>query len=130
MTAVLRLLFKLAPLLVLLYAFRSGTASAVALVADMKNWIGAGLAHLEMSRIGSALESEYGFSGRFPGDFPAFLRETLERPGSDPALDRWGTPLELLVEGGHYEIVSWGPDATLGTADDIVVSGDAAHLVR
>ncbi len=119
----MRLVFKVLPILFLLYAFRSGTASALSLYDDVRDWVRSSLTRVDLHRVASALESEYASSGRFPADFGEFIDETMKKVGDDARLDSWGTPLMLRTQGPHYELVSAGPDRTHMTPDDIVVEG-------
>ncbi len=119
----MRLVVKVLPILFLLYAFRSGTASALSLYDDVRDWVRSGLTRVDLHRVASALESEYASSGRFPEDFGEFIDETLKKPGGDSRLDAWDTPLMLRTQGPHYEVVSAGPDRTHMTPDDLVVEG-------
>jgi hypothetical protein len=126
----IRLLVKVVPLIVLIYAFREGTASATELLSSLTSFVGRGLAHVEVGQIARALESDYASTGRFPRDFGAFIEESLSKPGTDARLDRWGMPYELRIQGHHYEVVSSGPDRTPFTADDVIVSGEGSHSLR
>jgi hypothetical protein len=52
-----------------------------------------------------------------PQDFQAYLeRRTIS---GTPGLDKWGSPYYMLVAGDSITVVSPGPDARPGTADDI-----------
>jgi hypothetical protein len=125
---VIRLLVKALPILLLLYAFRSGTASALSLYDDVRDWVRSSFQRVDLHRLASALESEYAQGGRFPSDFGAFIEESMHKTGGDARLDEWGTPLMLRTQGPHYEIVSAGPDRTHMTLDDLVVEGRAERV--
>lgn len=57
-----------------------------------------------------------------PEQFGEYLRKNMRNPGKprDFALDQWGTPYKLVVEGrSGFEIVSAGPDKSFDTDDDV-----------
>ena len=119
----IRAIVKLLPIALLVYSFRSGTASAQDAVDRVKNWAAAAMATIDLNGIGSALEAEYALSGRYPASLEPFIRQTLKSATSDLTRDRWGRPYRFHVEGTRFEIVSAGPDGEFGTADDLVERG-------
>lgn len=76
---------------------------------------------MKMGAIAAVLDAEYASYARYPDPhvFHALVRDWIPGQDTDPALDYWGSPILLKVDGVYYELVSCGRDTLCGTADDI-----------
>ncbi len=84
-------------------------------------------AQMELRSINTVLTVD-ALSGRRiePGDFQEYLRRDLRVPDGqderDTSLDPWGMPYQIRYEPTRIVIISAGPDAKVGTSDDLLSS--------
>jgi general secretion pathway protein G len=65
-------------------------------------------------------------NGKFPDSLNALVNKTTEMNWNGPYVqnarlpaDPWGKDFQYTIKGDTYELRSGGPDASVGTADDI-----------
>ena len=77
---------------------------------------------LELAQIRTAFTTELAMGNvrSVKKDFRQFIRESMTAK-RDPSLDFWENPYTLEEYGGHYEIISFGPDGDNESDDDIWV---------
>ena len=81
------------------------------------------LVSMQMNDLSGRIELNYLETGKYPLDFPAYLRESfLSANGKkDPAKDIWGTEYMLEPNEAGFCIRSAGMDREFGTNDDVVL---------
>ena len=124
-------LLKAGVIALVLYLMKTGTSTGAKAFDRIVNWGRGVVTESNLSTFSRQLRNDYNFSGNFPQDFPAWVRESVRNnSGDDPALDFWGTlyQLERNRAGirGAFEIRSCGPDKECPSRDDIAVQGTAS----
>ena len=78
-----------------------------------------------IAAIATAIDMYEVDTGRFPSSLDGLVKSDGSANWSGPYLrgnvpmDSWGTPFSYSTEANGYKIVSGGPDASVGGADDI-----------
>lgn len=114
------LLFRLLPVLVVIYGMRDGATSARALFASAKDLIGLAQASSTLYSAKRSLTVLRANGEDYPYDLAAYMREQLDNPGFDPGLDPWGNAYQIRVNAhGRHVIFTCGPDKSCRSKDDV-----------
>ena len=117
-----KLLFKIGPLAALIYIGVNGTDGIGTDLTDVSNIFGNIRTQMEVGSIADQLFKDYRYTGRFPPNFQAYLRRTMESSSEDRdvSVDYWGTPYKLEASKEEFLVRSCGADKSCGSKDDIV----------
>lgn len=126
-------LMRIAVIALVIYLFKSGTDTGARSFKRVVDWGRGMVTRSTLDTLATQLKADYGFSGRWPTDFPAWIRENARRnSGDDPALDFWGKVFELTRDlngrRGAFDVRSCGPDTQCDTRDDLAVQGEATRI--
>ena len=116
-----KLLWRLTPILVIVFSLRNGATQARKTWADLKNYANSAVCRLHMSKISSAVLDHYRSKQALPDnyEFPAWIRDRLSARGRDVSKDPFGNTYDLQALDDGFSLRSAGPDGELGTDDDI-----------
>lgn len=126
-------LFRVAVIGLVLFLFKTSTDKGQKAFDRAVNWGRGVMVGADLSTFSKEINTEYAFSGNWPRDFPAWIRENAKRnDGSDPAADPWGQTIRFTVPrnapAGTFELRSCGPDRKCDTPDDLVHRERAAKF--
>lgn len=113
--------YKLVPLLVLGYGLSKGVGRGKSLFS----FSSAISVQTEVNNIARRIQqtSMMGDPVPTPETFAEFVHANFQQTegvNRDQAIDFWGQPYVLTIDGAVARVISAGPDRKLGTADDIV----------
>ena len=127
MKAVFRLLWRLLPLCLVVWAMRGGVTEYVKYGVMAKEASRYTVTYFNMSNYVTALEHHTQEYGSLPQDLAGFLRRRFESKKHDPSLDAWDTPYQIMDGEPQFALLSCGPDHACETSDDVTASGVKAH---
>lgn len=123
------MLFKLMPLMAMAGIGAAGMPAMRAQVEKFQDMTRVTAVQMELQGISKVIYLEYIAEDRLPPPetIAGLIKANMSAPGDrDVTLDMWDTPyayrplMQGTVEVG-YEVISFGPDRTFGTEDDIIV---------
>ena len=125
---IVRNAYKLVPLIVLAIGLSKGVGKSKSLF----HFNYAVAVQSEVNAIARRITQDAltGMTVPTPEDFVTYIHNNFRKQESisrDQAVDLWGTPYSLSVEGGVGRVASAGPDKKPGTSDDLVAE---ARLVE
>lgn len=127
MTArLIRLLWRLLPVLVLIYAFRDGAESSRRLFKTLREVTHIASVYVELYGVGQVLYLDAVNGEPLPDDFQAYMRKHLESPTKETGLDPWGQPYQVVERDNALVLFSCGPDQACDTEDDVRYRIDVA----
>lgn len=113
--------YKLVPLLVLAYGLSKGIGRG----KSLGNFSYAVTVQSEVNNIARRIRQDSAMGDKIPTaeEFPDWIRSNFRKKEGihrDQAIDLWGNPYGLSIDGAMAKVISAGADKKLGTADDIV----------
>ena len=113
-------LFRLLPVALVVFVLFHGSDKVQEIVERVKDVFLEVKTSLELSGIARNLRPRIIIGDAPPYDFRKYLRDNMKSIDSDPSLDPWESPYQLVYDDErNLWVISCGPDGTCDTEDDL-----------
>ena len=115
-----RLIWRLMPIAVLVWATRTGTVEWGKHFKETKGVVQSVATQMEMQAIGALIRIEIQSNEKVPtgSRFSSWLKASMKAKGKEGHLDHFGKPYRLNKTRNGYVLKSAGPDRRFGSRDD------------
>jgi hypothetical protein len=118
-TLLIRFIWRLLPLLVILYGLRHGTAQARKAFKAAQDVVLVTISGSDLNSAKSVIELQFIDGTPPPDDIVKFMRKNVRSRRHDVGVDPWGTEYKSSYDGRNLTIYSCGPDTVCGNSDDL-----------